>query len=116
MSSGVGETMTNTYKKSMHHPVTQLEPNLLAEPGLNTDTGESIPSIPTKGSADVANLEKKVQDVPPDGGYGWVCVACIFMVNAHTWGLNSVCSLGLKSLGTLCLLHASLMEFSLLIT
>ncbi|MDI1488114.1 MAG: hypothetical protein OHK93_007388 [Ramalina farinacea] len=26
--------------------------------------------------------------VPPDSGYGWVCVVCVFMVNAHTWGLN----------------------------
>ena len=26
----------------------------------------------------------------PDGGYGWVCVACVFFINAHTWGLNSV--------------------------
>lgn len=29
-------------------------------------------------------------DVPPDGGYGWVCVACVFWINAHTWGINSV--------------------------
>ncbi|CAG8958889.1 hypothetical protein HYFRA_00012886 [Hymenoscyphus fraxineus] len=29
------------------------------------------------------------EDVPPDGGYGWVCVACIFLINAHTWGVNS---------------------------
>ena len=29
---------------------------------------------------------------PPDGGYGWVCVACSFIVNACTWGLNSVSS------------------------
>ncbi|KAJ9647823.1 hypothetical protein H2199_001598 [Coniosporium tulheliwenetii] len=29
-------------------------------------------------------------DVPPDGGYGWVCCACTFTINAHTWGLNSV--------------------------
>lgn len=28
-------------------------------------------------------------DVPPDGGYGWVCVACCFLINAHTWGINS---------------------------
>ncbi|EON61389.1 hypothetical protein W97_00603 [Coniosporium apollinis CBS 100218] len=28
-------------------------------------------------------------DVPPDGGYGWVCCACTFTINAHTWGLNS---------------------------
>jgi hypothetical protein len=37
-------------------------------------------------------LEDKYQrDVPPDGGYGWVCVACVFWINAHTWGINSVC-------------------------
>lgn len=30
------------------------------------------------------------QDEPPDGGYGWVCVACCFWINAHTWGINSV--------------------------
>ncbi|KAJ5640519.1 hypothetical protein N7528_000144 [Penicillium herquei] len=33
--------------------------------------------------------EKYKQDVPPDGGYGWVCVACVFWINAHTWGINS---------------------------
>lgn len=26
---------------------------------------------------------------PPNGGYGWVCVACCFCINAHTWGINS---------------------------
>lgn len=26
---------------------------------------------------------------PPNGGYGWVCTACVSLVNAHTWGLNS---------------------------
>lgn len=35
------------------------------------------------------------EDVPPNGGYGWVCTACVFLMNAHTWGVNSVCiSLG----------------------
>ncbi|PSN73198.1 hypothetical protein BS50DRAFT_672143 [Corynespora cassiicola Philippines] len=34
-------------------------------------------------------LEQRTEDVPPDGGYGWVCVACCALINAHTWGMNS---------------------------
>ena len=26
----------------------------------------------------------------PDGGYGWVCVVCMLLLTAHTWGLNGV--------------------------
>lgn len=33
--------------------------------------------------------DSKPVDVPPDGGYGWVCVACNFWINACTWGINS---------------------------
>ena len=29
-------------------------------------------------------------DVPPDGGYGWVVTSCVFLINANTWGVNSV--------------------------
>jgi MFS family permease len=32
---------------------------------------------------------KSIADVPPNGGYGWVCVAACATINAHTWGLNS---------------------------
>ena len=31
-----------------------------------------------------------VEDVPPNGGYGWVCTACVFMLTAYSWGLNSI--------------------------
>ena len=40
--------------------------------------------------ADQPPIEKKEEiEEPPDGGYGWVCVACCFLINAHTWGINS---------------------------
>ncbi|KAL1857276.1 hypothetical protein Plec18167_004754 [Paecilomyces lecythidis] len=38
---------------------------------------------------DASRQTKPNEDVPPDGGYGWVCVACVFWINAHTWGVNS---------------------------
>jgi hypothetical protein len=40
----------------------------------------------------VRSPDSKVEDVPPDGGYGWVCVGCCALINAHTWGVNSVSS------------------------
>ena len=33
---------------------------------------------------------KDQEYVPPNGGYGWVCVVSVFLINAHTWGLNFV--------------------------
>lgn len=35
-------------------------------------------------------ITKQTSNPPPDGGYGWVCVVCTFLINAHTWGINSV--------------------------
>ncbi|KAH8429919.1 uncharacterized protein LDX57_007592 [Aspergillus melleus] len=29
------------------------------------------------------------EDIPPDGGYGWVCTFCVFMITVHTWGVIS---------------------------
>ncbi|KFY03568.1 hypothetical protein V490_00131 [Pseudogymnoascus sp. VKM F-3557] len=27
---------------------------------------------------------------PPDGGYGWICVAACFNINCFTWGVVAV--------------------------
>lgn len=39
-----------------------------------------------------ASDEEDSRDITslPEGGYGWVCVAASFLLNAHTWGINSV--------------------------
>ena len=68
-----------------------------AAPSSSNDDGEQLAISVAAGSSEtdtektpaVAALPE--QDVAPDGGYGWVVVACVFMINAHTWGINSVC-------------------------
>ena len=31
-----------------------------------------------------------VVDPPPDGEYGWICVASVFIINGFTWGVTAV--------------------------
>lgn len=60
-------------------------------------TGASARSINTRPDIAVTEADAfpaavsivSQQDVPPNGGYGWICTACVFWSNAHTWGLNS---------------------------
>lgn len=70
------------------------------EKDQNGDLSASETIVPDeKVSSPVAplNTEQAPNDVvptpeppaAPNGGYGWVCVACVAMINAHTWGLNS---------------------------
>ncbi|EKV04793.1 hypothetical protein PDIG_40950 [Penicillium digitatum PHI26] len=37
---------------------------------------------PESAPLDVDENEKHKREVAPDGGYGWVCVACVFWINA----------------------------------
>lgn len=59
----------------------------VADGQLSTDSEKTIGA----GEADSSPAEGNTAvDVPPDGGYGWVCTGCVLLINAHTWGVNSV--------------------------
>lgn len=72
-------------------------PNTNRGPGLEHDA--SSRQVLYRSDASSVNVEveqpadeasEKPEDVPPDGGYGWVCTGCNFFINAHTWGITSV--------------------------
>ncbi|KAI1617096.1 MFS transporter, MCP family, solute carrier family 16, member 10 [Exophiala viscosa] len=55
------------------------------------------------------------EDVPPNGGYGWVCTACVFLINAHSWGLNSAWGIFLAHyLSDSTFANASNLEYALI--
>nr|QFR37148.1 MFS transporter [Cyberlindnera americana] len=46
--------------------------------------------VPSSTIAKVfTNASTGTVDLPPDGGYGWVCVFCAFLILFSTWGNNS---------------------------
>ncbi|KAJ5899117.1 hypothetical protein N7495_003861 [Penicillium taxi] len=60
------------------------------QPSLKSTSHEPENSAQTLAESQPTDADDKPEpDVPPDGGYGWVCVACVFWINAHTWGINS---------------------------
>jgi hypothetical protein len=44
------------------------------------DDVTELRQIPSEAPGIPAAIEDSSADIPPDGGYGWVCVACGFMV------------------------------------
>lgn len=59
-------------------------------PSLSTPPPGSTRTLTATLPDQEPSIEKSTQaGEPPDGGYGWICVACIFFINMHTWGVNS---------------------------
>lgn len=61
----------------------------------NKDKEGSITTAPVQDNVEAFETAPPNTNVrsapppPPDGGYGWVCAACVGIINAHTWGMNS---------------------------
>ncbi|KAH8174680.1 major facilitator superfamily protein [Sarocladium implicatum] len=71
-------------------------PNVGSESLLRPDQAaikpDSVTATPFPDTENVPPSPVNVVETPPpppDGGYGWVCTACVATINAHTWGLNS---------------------------
>lgn len=52
---------------------------------IEADEEESGPGIKDDGLYN----SNDIIDPPPDGGYGWVCCACVVVMNFCTWGPNT---------------------------
>jgi hypothetical protein len=60
--------------------------NVELKPNSQTESTQADFEAGMPESRVVIDYEDRVLN----GGYGWVCVACVFWLNAHTWGINSV--------------------------
>ena len=63
-------------------------------------------SLPGAGQTDSVREQCQEEDDgpalqadPPDGGYGWICVACCFFINGFTWGVVAVLSPVISTIG-----------------
>lgn len=70
-------------------------------PGAGQQYRSSDPAVELELKGAAGEVPEKLEDVPPDGGYGWVCTGCNFFINAHTWGINSVSDFATVLLQTL---------------
>lgn len=56
----------------------------------HVDDGIESASKETQAVTSSSNESDWATDPPPDGGYGWVCVASVFINNGFTWGVSAV--------------------------
>ena len=64
----------------------------MAGVGEHVDDDRESASKETQAAASSSSNESdsSAADPPPDGGYGWVCVASVFINNGFTWGVSAV--------------------------
>lgn len=53
---------------------------------------EDFATVPAVGPAATEIPQQAIEgpEPPPDGGYGWVCVLSVFIINGFSWGVLAV--------------------------
>jgi hypothetical protein len=74
-------------RKLIPHPYALQYPEDMEKLAHDPST-QPVPS--TCETNDTCGDGLDTEDVAPDGGYGWVCVAACFTTNCFTWGAVSV--------------------------
>lgn len=89
MTAGMSEAGGETARRLNTAPTTGRDaPVTTDEDGGEPLELSSQDTVAVNGT-EMEAARAEVADVQ-DGGYGWVCVVCVFLINAHTWGVNSV--------------------------
>ena len=85
------------YKKDiMASPTDSMTERPMMNDNMGTEQDNNTNGSGAMSDTSVAREEKTPDPKPAasvDGGYGWVCVFATFLINCHTFGINSVISL-----------------------
>ncbi|KAK4196293.1 major facilitator superfamily domain-containing protein [Triangularia verruculosa] len=64
-------------------------PPTTTTPIQELDSPKEVKHIADSNKNPTTNAATTVEDEAPDGGYGWVCTFCSFMIHANTWGIGA---------------------------
>ncbi|KAK2590489.1 hypothetical protein QQS21_011822 [Conoideocrella luteorostrata] len=86
--ASAGEPLPSSAEQALNrgNPTPEILHNHNESQGTASPEKDGLPSTIEAQNTPTAN---HAPPPPPNGGYGWVCAACVSLVNAHTWGLNS---------------------------
>ena len=87
-SQGNAHCNDRQYLRKEHYSfLTHMMPTSIALSGARGSDTRDTEDCSTSTAQDIENDST---ECPPDGGYGWICVACCFAVNCFTWGVVAV--------------------------
>ncbi|KAK1564206.1 major facilitator superfamily transporter [Colletotrichum navitas] len=85
-----GQSKVHNYNPGLYVRVKMQHDTSNGRGETASNRGEDGPCSPPERMADAGPVQLDYeQELPPDGGYGWVIVASCFTLNCFTWGVTS---------------------------